>query len=37
MLTILVDAAATKQALDESAAQVKKSAPAKDAGGDITL
>ena len=37
MLTILVDGAATKKALDESAAQVKKGAPAKDAGGDIRL
>lgn len=36
-LTITVDAAATKKALAESAAQVKKSAPAKDAGGDIIL
>jgi Protein of unknown function (DUF3006) len=37
MLTITVDAAATKKALAESVAQVKKSAPAKDAGGDIIL
>jgi Protein of unknown function (DUF3006) len=37
MLTITVDAAATKQALAESAAQVQKGAPAKDAGGDIIL
>jgi hypothetical protein len=37
MLTILVDVAATKQSLAESAAQVKKGAPAKDAGGDIIL
>jgi Protein of unknown function (DUF3006) len=36
-LTITVDAAATKKALAESAAQVKKGAPAKGAGGDIIL
>ena len=36
-LTIAVDAAATKKALAESAAQVKKGAPAKGAGGDIIL
>lgn len=37
VLTIVVDASATKKALDASAKQVKKSAPATDAGGDITL
>ena len=36
-LTIAVDAAATKKALAESAAQVKKGAPPKGAGGDIIL
>ena len=36
-LTITVDATATKQALGQSAAQVKKGTPTKDAGGDITL
>ena len=36
-LTIEVDAAATKKALAESAAQVSKARTKKDPGGDITL
>jgi hypothetical protein len=36
-LTITVDADATKKALAESAAQVKKGARSNDEGGDIVL
>jgi hypothetical protein len=38
VLTVAVDDVATKQALADSAAQVKKhGSPVKDPGGDITL